>query len=698
VDTRERRNIVLCAILIAGATVLSYYPSIQNGFTNWDDNHMVTENFMIRSLSAANVVRMFSSLHYAHYHPLVVLSYAVEYHFSGLDPRIYHLTNLVFHVLNSLLVFWLIRSLRGGIVVPLITGVLFGIHPLHVESVAWVTERKDVLYAFFYLAAMILYAKYLKQAKVKYFVYAMVAFLCSLLSKAMAVTLPAVLFLMDYREGRKLTKESIIEKFPAFALSLLFGIVMVYATFHQERQAAAASFTGENILVAFHGLLFYLYKYCYPIPLSALYPYPGRYGNALPTEFTVAPFVVALAALAVLFSMKKTRKVAFWSGFFVVVLIPVLQLTRVGGVIAADRFAYVAVLAPMVATAEGIRWLVMKTAADSAARKYLVFGSTAFVLTALGYLTWNRTKVWKNSVTLWNNVAVQYTGLPVAYNNRGLAFADEKEFGRAIRDYNAGLSLDESDWKLRLNRGNAFREIGAYKAAIADYDSCLKQFPTNSDAYYYRGLVHQYLNEAQPAIDDYTQAIALNPSRYEAFVNRGTIYAQLKEYDNALKDFDVALAINPEDADIHSNKGMLYRITSRYREALVELNQALYLQPQNAKTLNQRGMVYFALGQFDKAIEDYDEALHIEPSNAIYFNNRGAARYQQRDFLGALADYNTAISLSPMYADAITNRAFAFSALKQFREAKADIKKLEHLKAWVDPRLIELTADSTKEN
>jgi len=689
---KEKKQILLCILLIGLATFVSYYPSLQNGFTNWDDNHMVTENYMIRSLSLPNLARIFTSMHYAHYHPLVVLTYSVEYRFFGLDPFIYHSTNLAIHIVNSLLAFWLVRSLRGGLIVPLVAGVLFGIHPLHVESVAWVTERKDVLYTAFYFLSLIMYVKYVRSGKTKYYVYVLLAFLCSLLSKAMAVTLPAVLVLIDYLLDRRLSKQSIIEKFPAFGLSLLFGIVMLYATYQQKSQVAAASFGLDNVLVAFHGLIFYLAKYLYPVPLSSLYPYPGRFGDPLPIEFTLSPFIVVMIVAAVVVWRKKTRMLIFLAGLFIIVLAPVLQLTRVGGVIAADRFTYVAILAPILATAEGIHWLASRQLANSLLWQRIVLVCAVLLLMGCAFLTWNRTKVWRDSITLWNDVAEQYTGLPVAYNNRGLAYADRKQFLRAIDDYNTGLSLDADDWKLRLNRGSALREIGAYKEAIADYDHCLEEFPTNSDAYYYRGLTYQYLNKADAALSDYSQALNLNPSRLEAYVNRGTIYAELKEYEKAFKDFDKALKLYPDDADTYFNRGMVFKLTSRSDEALADFNRSLSLQPQSAKTLNQRGMIYFGKGQFDRSIEDYDKALEIEPANVNLFNNRGAAYYQKRDFDKALKDYNDALSLAPNFVEALTNRAFVFCAILKFDSAEQDIKSLRKLGAWVDPRLVELTS------
>ncbi|HTY36805.1 MAG TPA: tetratricopeptide repeat protein, partial [Bacteroidota bacterium] len=466
---RKNKELLLAVLAIVVVTALAYAPAVTNGFTNWDDNHMVTDNGMIRSLSPANIVRIFSSMHYGHYHPLVVISYALEFHFFRLDPWIYHFTNVLLHILNTLLVFWFVRALRGGLGVPLFVALLFGVHPLHVESVAWVTERKDMLYSLFYLLALIAYVYYVRSGEKKLYVYAAAAFLCSLLSKAMAVTLPLALVLVDFLLERKFTKETWIEKVPWLALSFLFGVIMLYATYPVESAVVGATFGFDNVLIAFHGLVFYPLKFLAPLHLSALYPYPGRIGDPLPLEFTIAPVIVAMALGLTLWSLRKTRLAGFCVGFFLVTVAPVIQLTRVGGVIAADRFVYIPILGLIILLVEAAAWLLTRPAFREAWAKPAMLGVGGAAVLLLVLMTRDRTAVWKDSLALWNDVLRQYTGLAVGYNNRGLAYADQLKFKEAIDDYNAGLALEGNDWRLLFNRANAVRELGAYPQAIPEY-------------------------------------------------------------------------------------------------------------------------------------------------------------------------------------------------------------------------------------
>ena len=690
--TTNRKQLLYAVLLIVAVTAVAYAPSLQNGFTNWDDNQMVTDNPMIRSISPANIIRIFSSMHYGHYHPLVVLSYALEFNFFHIEPWIYHFTNLFIHILNSLLVFWFIRSLRGGLGIPLAAALLFATHPLHVESVAWVTERKDLLYSFFYFLALIAYVKYVRTNRKTFLFYAGLAFLCSLLSKAMAVTLPVVLLLIDFLLRRKIDRNSLVEKFPFLALSFLFGVLVLYATYPVKSQIAGASFGFDNILIAFHGLLFYGGKFLFPLDLSSLYPYPGRPGDPLPLTYTIAPYIVfgILALLAL--SFKKRRVPFFCAALYVVTVSPVLQLTRVGGVIAADRFVYFPVLGLILGVLEGGAWLVRKNPEWAAVLTRVGVAALAAVILVLSILTWQRTQVWRDSLSLWNDVARQYPGVAILYNNRGFAYADRREFKKALEDYSQGLALAGDDWRLLFNSANALRELGAHQEALAQYDRAVVQYPTNADIYYYRGLTHHSLGRMQQAIDDYSQALKLNPRRVEAFVNRGSVYAEMKDYERALADFNSALTLDPDGADVYFNRGALLRILGRPDEALIDFTQALELEPRNVKTLNFRGMTFFGKGEFDRAIEDYGRALDIEPSNPGLYNNRGAAFYQKRAFQKAIADYSVALSLSPNTVDALTNRAFAYFASQKPGLARIDMAALRKLNVWIDPRLIELAA------
>ena len=223
-------RITLCLCLILLIVFGAFLPSLKNGFVNWDDDcYVLNSSSISSSISASNLKSIFTSFSVGHYQPLTILSYAFDYQLFKLNPYYYHLTNLILHLLNSLLVFYLIYLLSGNIGVSFITAILFGIHPLHVESVAWISERKDVLYSFFFLLSCIIYLYYLtKERNSKYYLLSLFLFLCSLLSKSMAVTLPLLLLLMDYYLKRKPNKELLLDKIPYFFLTAISCIIVFF--------------------------------------------------------------------------------------------------------------------------------------------------------------------------------------------------------------------------------------------------------------------------------------------------------------------------------------------------------------------------------------------------------------------------------------------------------------------------------------
>ena len=308
-------RITLCLCLVLLIVFGAFFPSLKNGFVNWDDDNYVVSSSSISSLSASNLKSIFTSFSVGHYQPLTILSYAFDYHFFKLNPYHYHLTNLILHLLNSLLVFYLIYLLSGNIGVSFITAILFGIHPLHVESVAWVSERKDVLYSFFFLLSCITYLYYLTKGRnSKYYLLSLFLFLCSLLSKSMAVTLPLLLLLIDYYLKREPNKQLLLDKIPYFCLTAISCIIVFFGVilFGGLRQEAHFSLFSM-LAVASYGIVFYLGKFFLPINLSCLYPY---YNFEYNPTYLYSIISVILLSLMVALTVKYTRKLLFGTLFF----------------------------------------------------------------------------------------------------------------------------------------------------------------------------------------------------------------------------------------------------------------------------------------------------------------------------------------------------------------------------------------------
>ena len=280
-----RRVLFYCCI-IAGITFFAFSPSLRNGFTNWDDEGYVVDNPDIKGCTLHNVVKVFSSTYVGNYQPLTMLSYMAEYRFFKLNPLVYHCTNLLLHILNCLLVFALIYGLSGKQLTSLLVALLFAVHPLRVESVAWIAERKDVLSALFYFLSLLSYLRYVKKTGRKFYGFCLLSLALSLLSKPVAVSQPFILVLIDYLINRKVDKRNLVEKTPFFAVAVVFAGITLLT---QKSQGTVLEYSSlstiTRVCAPFYGMVFYVVKSIIPIHLSALYPFHHQPHNKKVTTF-----------------------------------------------------------------------------------------------------------------------------------------------------------------------------------------------------------------------------------------------------------------------------------------------------------------------------------------------------------------------------------------------------------------------------
>ena len=471
---KENNNKKFLLIAILLLTIVVYSPSFTAEFTNWDDGAYVVENQLIKNLSVENIKTIFSEYFISNYHPLSLLSLSIDYQIGGKTPFVYHFVNILLHLINIVLVFLMIffileaLGISRKIEIALITSALFAVHTLHVESVSWISERKDLLYSLFFLASIIFYIKFVKNRNVKFYLLSLFLFILSLLSKGMAVSLAPSLIAIDLLLKRKIfDKTLILEKLPFFVLSLLFGIIALHAQHTGEAIADGSVFNYyERILFAGYGFCQYHFKLLLPVNLSAIYPYPVKIGTAIPAKFYF--FFVLFVALCVglFFIIKRSNFGRFGVLFFSINIIFVLQLIPVGSAIYADRYSYI----PSI----GYFFLIGILFNHFSERKknYRILGLIiifAYIL-MLSVMTFKRTKVWENSLTLWDDVLSKYTEVPIAWVNRGNVKYKAKDYQSAINDYNEALKLKPDHSQAFLNRATVKKEMGNLKAAIKDYN------------------------------------------------------------------------------------------------------------------------------------------------------------------------------------------------------------------------------------
>lgn len=450
IPQKSIRNFLI--ILLAAVTFAVFLPSLHNGFTGWDDTLIITVNPQVINWSWENTKDIFASFHYGLYHPLVILSFAAEHFFFGFNPFVYHLNNLLLHVVNGVLVFFVILLLGGDLIAALVTALLFGLHPTRVESVAWIMERKDVLYALFFLGAMIFCLRRNNPAS-------LILFLLSLLSKAMAISFPFVLLLFDYLKGRNINRESLKEKAPFFMLAVIFGVLAVLARSFTGDLTKEPPFGLANIFIGSYRLIFYyLARIFLPFFDAALYPY-GSYSmksfGVLPFVFLISPVLVAVLTALFLFLARKNRAAVFGGLFFLLTIIPALFMVSIGPF--ADRFTYIPSIGIFFLAGLAVSHFYRKS---SKVYRTCLLVLVVLVFSLLSYQTWQRCRMWKDSVSLCDAVCEKYPSAAEAYNSRGLAYSEKKDFGRALHDFEEALKIDPRSPGIYVNLGILYFDRG----------------------------------------------------------------------------------------------------------------------------------------------------------------------------------------------------------------------------------------------
>ncbi len=656
--------------LIAIATFVAYLPALRGNFTSWDDMVYVVENPYIKSLSAKNIAEIFSTNFMGNYHPLSMLSLSIDYQINKFDPFVFHLNNILIHIVNSILVLLVIKQLTGKLQVAVIAALLFGVHALHVESVAWISERKDVLYTCFYLLSIYSYLRYFPKKDYKWFGLSLLFFLLSCLSKGQAVTLAVTLFLVDIFAGRKWTEIKILlEKVPFLILALIFGIVAFGAQQGADATIMANFPVQQRVAFASYGLIMYILKLIYPFALSVYYPYPilGNTGE-VPLLFWLC-IIPAIAFIVLVFlAWKRSKPLFFGTAFFLLNIVLLLQLLPVGRAIMADRYAYI----PSI----GYCFLVGVYISD---RRYIkldkvAWGIVSLYAALLMFLTFQQSKIWLNSQTLWSDAIAKNRNVPVAWYNLGNTHMDSANYKAAISEYTECLKLQPDFWKAYINRGNAKSKTNDFIGAIADFDAMLRIDSTSATAYINRALARRMLQDYPNALKDYNIAVRLKPDQMELFAARANLKLDMKDYEGAIRDFDEAIKINPKAPAVYTNRAIVKKAGNDLSGALADYNTAIELDPNNSEFYNNRGNLKFQLNDFKGAIDDYSASIRLSPKDYLGYKNRAAVRLSLKQYDEALADLKAGIRLNAKSGELFYTMAMVKKAMNDLPGAKADYK------------------------
>lgn len=588
-------------ILAVAITLLALSPTLNNGWVHWDDTDFVLSNPLVQDLSTDAIAEMFAEPFLGNYYPLTMLSLAIDYDISGENPRGYHITNLLLHLLNVVLVFFLSRKLFGRFEIALIIAFLFGVHPMHVESVAMIAQRKDMLYAMFFLLAHLSYIRFVKGGGKydKSYAFSFVFFALALLSKPMAITLPFILLLTDYWFARKFTLQVLLEKLPFFGAALLFGIIALSS---QSSAGAVGDFGSIPGLVplftAGYGIAMYLLKAIVPFQLSGYHPYPDSSSWDLPLYYQLCLIVPVLLLAIAFYYRNKSRLLTFGLLYFIVSVLPVIQLIPIGSTTYAERYSYLpyfglfallGLLAPLFQTE---------------ARKRLALIGLAAYVGVLSTVTFQRSGVWGNALTLWEDVIEKYPEDFMGYYMRGNHWMRADNYDNALADYSLAIERNHRYHSIWFNIGVAEALRGNPEKAVLAYTEALKRSENYPPALLNRGILYFGAGVNELAMNDFTAALSTDPNNVEALTHRAVLYKRFGDYDKALQDNFKAIELDPSSAGLHYNRGYVYFLMGDYKKAESDFGRAMELDPRHAGATYWRSVSRYNLGQIDLARAD----------------------------------------------------------------------------------------------
>jgi protein O-mannosyl-transferase len=524
INISPKKQVWIVYIFLAVVTFAVFWQLSQYEFINFDDPVYVTENRHIQSGITLDGIRWAFSTTYAEFwHPLVWLSFMFDYQLYGLNAGGYHLTNLILHILSTLLLFWLFNRMTGAVWKSAFVAALFALHPLHVESVARISERKDVLSAFFWMLTLCLYVYYTEKPVIKRYLLVVSGFLLALLSKPMVITLPLIMILLDYWPLKRFESQKrnwvlwqLKEKIPFFVLSAVFSVITFYARYEQslEYGSLSLSFRIENALIYF---ITYLRKMFWPNDLALCYPFSEQ----IPVwQVLGAALLIAIISVATIAAVRRLPYLFVGWLWYAIMILPVLGISQVGIHWLHDHYTYL----PSIGISIMLVWGIPLLLPREDIRKVILFPAAIAVLTILTVLTWQQCGYWENSITLFRHDLQVTKDNYLSHSNLGLALAEKGEIKEAIDHYNEVIRLKPYYPYPYSNRGAAYAKLGQYQRAIEDFDEAIRLKPDYAEPYLNKGAAYGDLGQYKLAIENFTKAIRLKPDYTNAYFNRGITY------------------------------------------------------------------------------------------------------------------------------------------------------------------------------
>ncbi len=699
----------LFILLLLG--IIIYSNSFECSF-QFDDSYTIVNNTKIRNLADINTLWNSSPNR-----PVAFLTFAINYHFSKLDVRYWHLVNLIIHLINAILVWWLTLLIFSSPVMKdqkiaghkkllaFITALLFISHPLATQSVTYIVQRMTSLVALFYLLSIVLYVRARLTdrgiiAKILLFSGSFVSVVLAMRTKENAFTLPFAILLFEFFFIRTRKLSIHFKDYRVILLIVLFlGMILVILSRHSFDIFKPISPAGhpESVLTPYYYFLTqfnvivkYIQLLFLPVNQNLDYDFP------VSTAFFQIPTLLSFLVLASLiilavYLFNKQRIISFGIFWFFITLSVESSFIPINDVIVEHR-TYLPSFGFFLIIISALYILLWDK------YKLLAMGILLIMIGSNSYLTYERNKVWKDDLTLWSDIVSKSPGKARAITNRGNAYANRGQWDMAIEDYSRALRIDPKFPITLISRGLAYKNLGHFDKAIADYTRAVGIDPNNTITYSNRGICYFNLGEREKAIDDFTRAIeldpgntdaysnrsasfqmtgqldkaiadvnkaiSLQPDHYKALSNRGAIYDKLNQSDKAIADYSRAIELNPGFVNAYVNRGSVYLKSGLLDKALADYSRAIEIDPKNKEAYFNRGVIYANLGQRDKAIDDYTHVIELDPNHKLGYYNRGLNYGKMGKLELAIDDFTNALKNDPNFTSAYKNREVAYQRLK----------------------------------
>ncbi len=674
----KKRGAIAVCLLLALTTLVLYLPATRNGFVSLDDHEYIIDNTHVTpGLTWADIVWAFEFSGYAsNWHPLTWLSHALDCQLYGLNPTGHHLVSVILHVINSVLVLLLFRQMTGSLWRSTFVAALFAWHPLHVESVAWASERKDVLSTLFWLLTMMAYVKYVREAGARspkrwhFYALSLLFFALGLMSKPMLVTLPFALLLLDFwplkRSSAPLPPGEqpallslpwlrlVFEKTPFFLLA--FGASLI--TYLTQQHAGAVSSLEEvslfrragNAAVAY---LMYVWKTIWPVHLAAFYPYPRH--QSLLLILTAVVFLLACSALAFLGTKRRPFLFTGWF-WFLGTLVPTIGLVQVGSQAMADRYMYIPSIGLFALIVWGLRGFLMAWA--TIAGRALATAAGIIALVGFVFCTSFQINTWHDSARLFIHAVETTKDNYTAYNGLGGALDAENQSEEALAAYRQCVQINPRYPEGQYNLGTAFLNRGRLDDAVEHLNAALKWNPDYVAARNNLGKTLMMQGKLDQAAAQFNQAIHSDTNYAQAYYDLGTVLMAQSRPDAAVSPFSKAIQLKPDYFDACGNLGIAYMELGRKTDGITQLSRAVELRPNDATAHANLGLALMDSGRLPESATQFFSALRINPADPKTHFNLARALAGQHQTADAMTHYRAALGLKPDFAQALENLAW----------------------------------------